>query len=283
MEIKHVDIAYKELVEYIIENGTWKPNRTGSETLSIFGWMVKFDMSDGFPILTTRKIPFKSIKVELEGFIKGITNKNWYKERGCNFWNYWCNPKKVEYKEENKKAMENEPDLGKIYGYQWNNFNSAGYNQIKHVIESLKKDPYNRRLLVNAWNPLELEEMALPPCHFYWYVSVGGDGRLNLAWGQRSVDVACGLPANISSYALLLHLLCKETGYKEGLLVGHLLDVHIYREHLNQLVHQINLHYYNLPKIKTETYRSIYDWCSEDSVLEDYVYNENNIKYKVVV
>lgn len=227
-----VDAEYFRVVNDILTNGRVKKNRTGIDTIGIFGTMIKFDMADGFPLLTTRKLPFKSTKVELEGFIKGITDKKWYQDRGCHYWDEWCNPQKVVYghSNESKSAMKDEPDLGKIYGYQWRNFNSSGYDQLKNVVNTLKTNPTDRRMIVSAWNPCELHEMALPPCHFWWMVGVEDD-KLNLVWGQRSVDTVCGLPANISSYALLLHLLAKETGRKEGILVGQLVDTHIYVNH----------------------------------------------------
>lgn len=269
--MNNVDTTYLDLLRLVLKDGRRKTNRTGIDTIGIFGAMVQFDMSQGFPLLTTRKLPFKSTKVELEGFIKGITNKKWYQERGCRYWDEWCNPKKVSYghSDESKSKMKAESDLGKIYGYQWRNFNSSGYDQLKKVVETLKTNPTDRRMIVSAWNPCELNEMALPPCHFWWMVGVDGD-RLNLVWGQRSVDTVCGLPANISSYALLLHLLAKESGLKEGILTGQLVDTHIYVNHFDNLKIQLERTPKELPRIETKNFTSIFDWKYDDTELIGY-------------
>ncbi|HQI46003.1 MAG TPA: thymidylate synthase [Bacteroidales bacterium] len=266
-----VDRDYIKLINRVLEEGQRKKNRTGVDTFSIFGAMLQFDMSEGFPLLTTRRLPFKSTKVELEGFIKGITDKKWYQERGCHYWDEWCNPVKVPYghDKDTLAKMKNERDLGKIYGYQWRNFNSSGYDQLKKVVDTLKSNPADRRMLVTAWNPCELNQMALPPCHFWWMVGVEGS-RLNLAWGQRSVDCVCGLPANISSYALLLHLLAKEAGLEEGILTGQFVDTHIYVNHLDNLKIQQQILPKSLPTIKTEKFTSIFEWSHEDTKLIGY-------------
>lgn len=278
-----VDAEYFRVVNDILTNGRVKKNRTGIDTIGIFGTMIKFDMADGFPLLTTRKLPFKSTKVELEGFIKGITDKKWYQDRGCHYWDEWCNPQKVVYghSNESKSAMKDEPDLGKIYGYQWRNFNSSGYDQLKNVVNTLKTNPTDRRMIVSAWNPCELHEMALPPCHFWWMVGVEDD-KLNLVWGQRSVDTVCGLPANISSYALLLHLLAKETGRKEGILVGQLVDTHIYVNHFENLKIQLERVPRELPRIETKKFTSIFDWDHDDTELIGYNPYEK-LKFDVAV
>jgi thymidylate synthase len=267
----HVDSEYSKLLEHILKDGVIKENRTGVNTIGVFGTMVKFDMAEGFPLLTTRKLPFKSTKVELEGFLKGITDKRWYQERGCKYWDEWCNPKKVAYGHdaETQRRMKEESDLGKIYGYQWRNFNSSGYDQLKKVVDTLKSNPTDRRMIVSAWNPCELSEMALPPCHFWWMVGVE-QGRLNLVWGQRSVDSVCGLPANIASYALLLHLLAKEAGLQEGTLTGQLVDTHIYVNHLDNVKVQLQRTPKLLPKIETKNFTSIFDWCHGDTELIGY-------------
>lgn len=269
--MNNVDKEYFRLLNTIITHGKRKKNRTGVDTIGVFGAMVQFDMSEGFPLLTTRKLPFKSTKIELEGFIKGITDKKWYQERGCRYWDEWCNPLKVEYghSEETKSKMKEESDLGKIYGYQWRNFNSSGYDQLKKVVDTLKTNPTDRRMIVSAWNPCELNEMALPPCHFWWMVGVEDD-KLNLVWGQRSVDSVCGLPANIASYALLLHLLAKETGLKEGTLTGQLVDTHVYINHLDNLKIQLERTPKELPRIETRNFTSVFDWKYNDTELIGY-------------
>jgi thymidylate synthase len=153
--MNNVDTEYFRLLNTILTNGRTKHNRTGVDTIGVFGEQAKFDLSEGFPLLTTRKLPFKSIMVELEGFIKGITDKKWYQDRGCHYWDEWCNPKKVAYghDEDTRRKMKNETDLGKIYGYQWRNFNSSGVDQLKRVVDTLKKNPTDRRMIVSAWNP----------------------------------------------------------------------------------------------------------------------------------
>lgn len=266
--------AYLDIVQHILSTGTEKTDRTGTGTLAIAGVMFEHDMSAGFPLLTTKKMPFKIIATELEFFIKGITDKQWLKDRNCHIWDEWCNPKKVAYghDEETKKRMAEERDLGPVYGFQWRHFNAPyenwesdyagkGVDQLKQLVETIKKDPSNRRMLVSAWNPSMLSEMALPPCHYSFQITMIG-GKLNLLWNQRSVDTMLGLPFNIASYALLLHLLAKETGLQEGKLIGFLGDVHIYKNHIEgakeQLTRDPNL--YPLPKTDTEPFTSIFDW-----------------------
>lgn len=277
--------AYLDIVKTILEKGERKANRTGVDTMAIAGAMFEHDMQKGFPMLTTKKVPFKVVASELEFFIKGITDKKWLQDRNNHIWDEWCNPKKVAYGHdaETKKKMMDERDLGPIYGFQWRHFNAdykdfstdysgTGVDQLKKLVEKLKSDPSDRRMIVSAWNPIKLSEMALPPCHYAFQVTVI-NGKLNLLWNQRSVDTMLGLPFNITSYALLLHLLAKESGLKEGKLVGFLADVHIYENHLagakEQLTRDPNK--YPLPKIATEKFTSIFDWQgSEDSKVIGY-------------
>ena len=276
--------SYLNIVKTILEKGEKKSDRTGTGTLAIAGAMFEHDMANGYPLLTTKKMPFKVMSAELEFFIKGITDKQWLKDRNCHIWDEWCSPVKVPYAhdEETKKKMADERDLGPIYGFQWRHFNApyknfesdysnTGVDQLKKVIETIKKNPEDRRMLVMAWNPVSLSEMALPPCHYGFQVTVI-NGRLNLLWNQRSVDTMLGLPFNISSYALLLHLLAKETGLKEGKLVGFLADVHIYSNHMEGAREQLTRDpsAYPLPQIKTEKFTSIFDWQYTDTELLNY-------------
>ncbi len=271
--------TYLDIVRKILETGVEKSDRTGTGTIAIAGAMFEHDMSRGFPLLTTKKMPFKIVATELEFFIKGITDKEWLKERKCHIWDEWCNPKKVPYAhdEETKQKMAEERDLGAVYGFQWRHFNGnyenydtdytgKGVDQLKNLIELLKKDPSSRRMIVNAWNPSMLDQMALPPCHYCFQVTVI-DGKLNLLWNQRSVDVMLGLPFNIASYAILLHLLAKEAGLEEGKLVGFLGDVHIYSNHVEGAREQLSRDpdKYPLCKIKTENFTSIFDWQASDT------------------
>lgn len=276
--------SYLNIVKKILDEGVEKTDRTGTGTIAIAGAMFEHDMADGFPLLTTKKMPFKTITAELEFFIKGITDKQWLIDRKCHIWDEWCNPKKVAYAhdEETKKKMAEERDLGAIYGFQWRHFNAPyqnydsdysdqGIDQLKKIIETIKINPSDRRMLVMAWNPCMLDQMALPPCHYGFQITVL-DGKINLLWNQRSVDTMLGLPFNIASYATLLHLLAKETGLKEGKLVGFLADVHIYKNHLDGAREQITRdpNKYKLPTIQTNNFKSIFDWQYTDTELIGY-------------
>jgi thymidylate synthase len=482
---------YLDIIRNILANGKYKENRTGVGAYTIAHTMIQHDMSLGFPLLTTKKMGVRSISAELEGFIKGITDKQWFIDRKCNIWNEWCNPKKVPsgLSDSERKAWQlDEMDLGPIYGFNWRNFNGwykpkpsinlnlnkdiivdltnnksgivgekytsnnygtfivvreyyngkqqrfdvkfektgyvgtnltkqnitktgdvcdpyypsvygvaatgivdlknklnrklrttweemisrcyntddvsyktygdkgvyvddrwlilenfiedvkslinwdrktskwaeytldkdyhqmgyyskdtciwlskkdqalyserfgsntnknlykNGYDQVKQVVDNLKNDPNNRRMLVSGWNPNQLNEMALPPCHVLHHLTVVGD-TLNLCWFQRSVDVGLGLPYNLASYALLLHLYCKESGYKEGTVTGFLSDVHIYENHVEALKEQILREQYELPTINTEQFTSIFDWEYTDTKLSGYT-SHPTIKMDVAV
>jgi len=305
--------SYQRLVRHIIEHGERRPNRTGIDTLAVPGYMFEHNMAEGFPLLTTKRMPFKLIAVELEGFIKGITDKRWYQERGCHIWDEWCNPQAVPHDlrtanlpDEKKAAMKEECDLGPIYGRQWRNFHGAytpgktvqmqregdyvqhllgGFDQLAYVVEQLKSNPDNRRLIISAWNPLQQPQMALPPCHFAWQV-LAMNGQLHLLWNQRSVDVALGLPFNIASYALLLHLLALETKMATGKLIGFLGDTHIYEGHLDGLQEQIQRMPRELPWLRCAKPQaapfSIFEWAHEDMTLEGYRPHPR-IKFEIAV
>lgn len=286
--------SYLDIVKKILDKGILKHNRTGIDTLAIAGVMFEHDMSDGFPLLTTKSVPFRLIASELEFFIKGITDKRWLQERNNHIWDGWCTPKKVPYGHDDltKKRMMEERDLGPIYGWQWRNFGANydsfdkkpignGIDQLSKVVETLKKDPNNRRMIVSAWNPVDIKDMALPPCHYCFQVIVIGD-KLNLLWNQRSIDTALGLPFNIASYGLLLHLLAKESGFKEGRLIGFLGDTHIYVNHVQGLKEQIKRNPFKLPTLKTENFKSIFEWKHEDSKVENYEHHPR-IKFEVAV
>lgn len=284
-----LDKTFQETLELILTKGYKKEDRTGTGTISFPGVMIRHDMSEGYPLLTLRTVPFKSAAIELEGFIKGITSKQWYKERGCNYWNQWCNPKVVPYgtDDDTKKKMEECDDLGEIYGSQWRNFQdpqnlygSTVKDQLKEVVDTLKSNPNSRRMLCSAWNPLALEHMALPPCHFAWQVNVT-DGKLNLFYYMRSVDFVLG--NDLNTYGLLLHLLAKESNLKEGMLVGFFADAHIYLNHIDGIKELLSRNATgNLPTIKTDNFKSIYDWQYSDTILCDY--NPlPSVKFKVAV
>lgn len=280
---------YLDLVNTILSKGVLKQNRTGIAAYTIAGAMIEHDMSRGFPLLTTKRMGFKSIATELEFFISGKTDKQWLKDRNCNIWNEWCNPTKVPYAHdtETRKRMSEERDLGPIYGAQWRHFGAEyqgfdhdytdeGVDQLKSLIGTLHNNPMDRRMIVSAWNPLALSQMALPPCHYSFQVTVL-ENKLNLLWNQRSVDAMLGLPYNIASYGLLLHLLAKESNLQEGKLIGFLGDVHIYENHLKGAKEQLIRQPASLPKVYTEIPKNlpfgsglIFSWNASQTQVLDY-------------
>ena len=272
-----LDEDYKGLLGSCLYNGIEKQDRTGTGTLSVFGRQIRHNMEDGFPLLTTKSMAIKTLVTELKRFLKGDTNIKYLVDNGCNIWNGDAYKKYVtkvnmqpgvpmgdilsqnefinKIKTDDKFAAK-WGELGPIYGKQWRSWSFPEVNgyfgpidQIKILIQSLKTNPNSRRLMVNAWNVGELHEMTLPPCHYGFQCYVA-DGKLSLMWNQRSVDTFLGLPFNIASYGLLLLLLCKETGYKPGELIGNLGDVHLYSNHLEQAKEQITRDPYDLPTIK---------------------------------
>jgi thymidylate synthase len=286
--------TYLDIVRKILAQGVLKEDRTGTGTIAIAGAMFEHDMQEGFPLMTTKSVPLRLVASELEFFIKGMSDKKWLQDKNNHIWDDWCSPDKVPYghDKETKQKMFEERDLGPVYGFQWRNFGAKydsfdkppltqGVDQLKIVVENLKNNPSDRRMIVMAWNPTHLKHMALPPCHYGFQVTVL-NGKLNLMWNQRSVDVALGLPFNIASYALLLHLLAKEAGLGEGKLIGFLGDVHIYHNHINGLKEQLNREPKKLPAMKTENFTSIFDWSYEDSKVEGYEHHPR-IKFEIAV
>lgn len=286
--------AYLEIVEKVMSKGILKENRTGIDTYAIAGAMFEHDMEKGFPLLTTKRVPFGLVGSELEFFIKGITDKSWLQERNNSIWDEWCDPRIVPYGNdfETKEKMMSENELGPIYGFQWRHFGAEhngsqsdysgqGFDQLSRVVDTLKKNPNDRRMIVSAWNPLDLGKMALPPCHYGFQVTVLDD-KINLAWNQRSVDVMLGLPFNIASYATMLHLLSKETGYGEGKLIGFLMDTHIYENHLTGAREQLSRTPKDLPEILTENFDSIFNWNYKDSKIIDYK-PDKKINFEIAV
>ena len=260
-----LDSQYQDLLSYIIDKGQVKEDRTGTGTLSVFGRQFRHEMSLGFPLLTTKKMAVKSMMTELKWFLKGDTNIKYLVDNGCNIWNgdAWkqyidefrrtC-PKCPEITQEefidgiktNDEFAENWGDLGPIYGKQWTDWN--GIDQILNLLNSLKKNPNSRRLMVNAWNVGELNEMTLPPCHYGFQLNIRGE-YLDLMWNQRSVDTFLGLPFNVASYGLLLSLIAYETGYKPGSLIGSLGDTHLYSNHIEQAKEQVKRTSFDLPTL----------------------------------
>lgn len=288
--------AYLDIVKKVFDEGVIKMPRQGIEAYTMAGAMFEHNMAGGFPLLTTKKVPFRLVATELEFFIKGITDKQWLIDRNNHIWDEWANPKKAQYghDETAKKRMAEERDLGAIYGFQWRHFNAKydnydtdytgqGVDQLQKIIDMLKTNPNDRRMIVSAWNPLMLDQMALPPCHYLFQVTVV-DGKLNLMWNQRSVDTMLGLPFNIASYALLLHLLAKETNFQEGKLVGFLGDVHLFINHVDGAKEQLTRdpNKYPLPTIETKKFKSIFDWQATDTELINYQ-SYPSIKFEIAV
>lgn len=273
---------YLDLLKTVLEKGSKKEDRTGTGTISYFGYQMRFDLKDGFPLLTTKKVHMKSIIYELLWFIKGDTNIKYLVDNGVSIWNDW--PYKT-YKESSSyqgesisefvEKIKNDDDfakkwgdLGPVYGKQWRNFN--GVDQLINIIDQIKSNPDSRRLIVSSWNPAEVSKMALPPCHslYQFYVI---DGELSLQLYQRSGDIFLGIPFNIASYALLLMMVAKVTGYEPGTFVHTIGDAHIYLNHLSQVNLQLTREPYPLPQmlIKRDI-RNIEDFTYEDFELVDY-------------
>jgi thymidylate synthase len=270
----NAETQYLDHLHNTLSKGVRKTNRTGVDTfVHPYPVMIQHNMNRGFPLLTSKNVAFKPIRVELEGFIKGITDKKWFQDRGCSIWDEWCNPKKVPYSTDPKvqEQMKQENDLGKIYGFQWRNFNSEGYDQLKNIVDTLKTNPDDRRMICSAWNPNDLDEQALPPCHWAFELQ-HVDGKLNLMWHQRSCDSFLGCPFNIASYALLLHLLCLETGLREGVLTGVFNDFHIYENHVESVREQLKRNPVgSFPTIETKGFTSIFEW--ENTMTKSVGYN----------
>lgn len=249
---------YHALCEHILEHGTKKEDRTGTGTLSVFGHQMRFSLQDGFPLITTKKLHMKSIIHELIWFISGDTNIRYLQENGVRIWNEW--------------ADEN-GDLGPVYGAQWRSFprpNGTTVDQLAQVIEQIKTNPDSRRLIVSAWNPGQVDEMALPPCHllFQFYVA---DGKLSCQLYQRSADVFLGVPFNIASYALLTHMIAHVCGLEVGDFVHTLGDAHIYSNHVEQVNLQLTRTPKKLPTLRfARTVDRIEDFRFEDIIIEGY-------------
>ena len=249
---------YLALLDRILTEGTKKEDRTGTGTISVFGHQMRFNLEEGFPCLTTQKLHLKSIIHELLWFLAGDTNVKYLQDNGVRIWNEW--------------ADEN-GDLGHIYGYQWRSwpdYQGGHIDQISEVVETLKKNPDSRRIIVNAWNVADIENMNLPPCHamFQFYVA---DGRLSLQLYQRSADCFLGVPFNIASYSLLLQMMAQVTGLKAGDFVHTLGDAHLYLNHIEQAKLQLTREPYALPKMKINPdVKDIFGFKFEDFSLEEY-------------
>jgi thymidylate synthase len=259
---------YHDLVKHVLENGNQKGDRTGTGTLSVFGYQMRFDLSEGFPMVTTKKLHLKSIIYELLWFLKGDTNIQYLQENGVKIWDAW--------------ADEN-GDLGPVYGHQWRNWNSEEIDQITELIETLKTNPNSRRMLVSAWNPSVLPDTsvsfaenvangkaALPPCHafFQFYVA---DGKLSCQLYQRSADIFLGVPFNIASYALFTMMIAQVCGLQVGDFIHTFGDAHIYNNHIEQVQLQLSRECRPLPTMKLNPeIKNIFDFTFDDFTLEGY-------------
>lgn len=304
----HVDEAYLKLCQFILDEGNAKGDRTGTGTWSTFGYQMRFNLQQGFPLLTTKRTAFRLIATELLWFLKGDTNVKTLIAQNNHIWDEWAFEKwvksdeytgpdmtnfgirattdeafNVQYQEQmtifQKRIVEDEQfaqaygDLGPVYGKQWRSWpaeDGGTIDQVKNVIESIKSNPNSRRHIVSAWNPAEVDDMALPPCHtlFQFYVA---DGKLSCQLYQRSADVFLGVPFNIASYALLTHLIAKECGLEVGEFVHTLGDAHIYKNHLDQVNEQLSREHRELPTLKlNDDKQSIFEYEMEDISIEGY-------------
>ena len=262
--MNNLDLNYQHLLQDILLEGTEKGDRTGTGTISVFGKQIRHKMSEGFPLLTTKKMAIKTMMTELKWFLKGDTNIRYLVQNGCNIWNgdaykqykrayEWDLDEYLSEKDFIQKIKDDElfartwGELGPLYGQQWKNWN--GIDQIRRLVEDIKTNPNSRRLMVSAWNVDKLNQMTLPPCHYGFQCYVN-NGKLSLMWNQRSVDTFLGLPFNIASYGTLLLLLCEETGLEPGELIGNLGDTHLYKNHLKQAEEQRLRTSFQLPTIK---------------------------------
>ena len=262
--MNRLDEQYKGLLFEVLTHGVQKKDRTGTGTRSIFGQHIRHDMSEGFPILTTKKVAFKTMVTELKWFLKGDTNIKYLLDNNCHIWDWDAyrpyiskHPWGMEIEEfietiqKDEKFAQQWGNLGPIYGHQWRKLSQFGVqkDQIKDLIEGLKTNPDSRRHIVNSWNVMDLDKMYLKPCHFAFQCYVA-DGKLSLMWFQRSMDVPLGGPFNISSYGLLLLLLCHETGYEPGEIIGSIGDAHIYLNQIEGCKEQLGREPRELPQLK---------------------------------
>jgi thymidylate synthase len=249
---------YHQLMQHVLNQGVQKSDRTGTGTLSVFGYQMRFDLADGFPMVTTKKLHLKSIINELLWFLKGSTNNNWLKERGVSIWNEWAAP---------------DGELGPIYGYQWRSWpapNGQHIDQISEVVNSIKTNPDSRRLIVSAWNVADIPRMALAPCHafFQFYVA---DGKLSCQLYQRSADIFLGVPFNIASYALLTHMVAQQCNLEPGEFIWTGGDCHLYSNHLEQVELQLSRKPFPLPRLVIgRKPASLFDYAFEDFEIVGY-------------
>lgn len=265
-----IETPYEDLLRDVYANGTHKGDRTGTGTRSVFGRQIRYDLSKGFPLITTKRVHFKSVALELLWFLRGDSNVKWLQERGVSIWDEWA---------------DEDGNLGPVYGVQWRSWptpEGGHIDQIEQLVSQLRENPDSRRMLVTAWNPAEISSMALPPCHalFQFYVA---DGKLSCQLYQRSADLFLGVPFNIASYALLTHMLAQQVGLEVGDFVWTGGDTHIYDNHVEQVEKQLAREPYAYPQLRiTRKPDSIFDYEFEDFDVVDYQHHPG-IKAPVAV
>ncbi|MCE5290683.1 MAG: thymidylate synthase [Nocardiaceae bacterium] len=264
-----MDTQYEDLLRLVLTDGTPKSDRTGTGTRSVFGHQLRYDLQQGFPLITTKKVHLKSIVYELLWFLRGESNIKWLQDRGVTIWDEW--------------ADEN-GELGPVYGVQWRSWPTPSgehVDQITQVLETLKRDPDSRRIIVSAWNVGEIPEMALAPCHafFQFYVA---DGKLSCQLYQRSADLFLGVPFNIASYALLTHMVAQQTGLEVGDFIWTGGDCHIYDNHVEQVQLQLSREPFDFPRLNLRKADSLFDYDFDDVVIEGYQHHPG-IKAPVAV
>ena len=255
-----IPTPYEDLLRDVLANGSHKSDRTGTGTTSVFGRQLRYDLSQGFPLITTKKVHFKSVALELLWFLRGDSNVRWLQERGVSIWDEWA---------------DDNGDLGPVYGVQWRSWptpDGGHIDQIAKVVEQIRNTPDSRRMIVSAWNPAEVDDMALPPCHamFQFYVA---DGRLSCQLYQRSADLFLGVPFNIASYAMLTMMLAQQAGLEPGEFVWTGGDCHIYDNHREQVMEQLSREPYPYPSLRIRPAASIFDYDYDDFEVVDYVHH----------
>jgi thymidylate synthase len=251
------DTQYEDLLRHVLEHGSSRPDRTGTGSRSVFGHQMRYDLSRGFPLVTTKRVHVKSIAYELLWFLRGDSNVAWLREHGVTIWDEWAGP---------------DGELGPVYGVQWRSWptpDGGHVDQISRVLEQLRTDPTSRRMIVSAWNVGEIPRMALPPCHtlFQFYVA---DGRLSCQLYQRSADLFLGVPFNIASYALLVHMVAQQVGLEPGDFVWTGGDCHIYDNHLDQVHEQLSREPFPFPELRLRHAASLFDYSYADIEVLDY-------------
>jgi thymidylate synthase len=266
---------YLDLLQSVLDDGEDRDDRTGVGTRSLFGWQSRYDLAEGFPVLTTKRVHLRSVIYELLWFLSGHTDNDWLNERGVSIWDEWATP------DQTARFGRAAGDLGPVYGHQWRNFGATrkpdgtylpdGVDQLQRVVEQIRSDPASRRLIVTGWNPAEADQVALPPCHTLFQFHVGTSGRLSCQLYQRSADVFLGVPFNIASYALLTQMVAHVCGLQPGVFVHSFGDVHLYRNHHDQARLQLTRQPGPLPRlVLNPEVKELTDFTFDDITVEGY-------------